>query len=68
MRTIKESEIVEEFLACPYCGGEASIDDLGCCGESSGHFQQAYELKDGDVVMESEVDEIIEDLSLVGGE
>jgi hypothetical protein len=53
-----EHKIEDEILVCPYCGTGVSEESLGCCGESSAHFETAYEY-DGDIVLESEVTEIV---------
>ena len=29
----------EQILVCPYCENEKSEEALGCCGESSAHFE-----------------------------
>lgn len=50
-RTIKESEIEKEETVCPYCGDQKK--HFTCCGEN--HFEKAYHLKNGDVLLESEV-------------
>lgn len=46
MKQVKISDIEDELLVCPYCMTEVSIDDLGCCGESSAHFETAYLIED----------------------
>jgi hypothetical protein len=33
----RETEIM---LICPYCGDRKSENELGCCGESSAHFEE----------------------------
>jgi hypothetical protein len=53
-RLIKESEILDELTVCPYCMNPAE-GKSGCCGESSGHFTDAYDLGD-EVVLAHEVD------------
>jgi hypothetical protein len=58
MITIKRSEILREFDACPYCMNDA-VDFMGCCGESADHYELAYETID-DVYLDHEV-EIEED-------
>lgn len=30
---------MSRILICPYCGDEKNRDELGCCGESSAHFE-----------------------------
>jgi hypothetical protein len=59
MIQLKESEIEAKILVCPYCGDERSQDDMGCCGESSAHYETAYMVQD-DMYLESEV-EIVKD-------
>jgi len=55
MLTVNESEIEDEVLVCPYCMGEVSSDVLGCCGESSTHFEIAYILTNGEIYLDSEI-------------
>ena len=45
MRQILLSQIQGEITICPYCGDEKH-GQIGCCGESSCHFEQAYDLGD----------------------
>lgn len=47
------SQIVDTTTVCPYCMNPAT--GLGCCGESSAHFERAYVTK-SDCYLESEVD------------
>lgn len=62
MKQIKASHIENQFLACPYCMAEVSIDQWrGCCGESSAHFSEALETLEGEVYLLSEVD-VLDDL------
>jgi hypothetical protein len=61
MKTIYTDEIKEEIYVCPYCMNEVSMDDFGCCGESSNHFEDAYVMEDGECYLDSEV-EIVERL------
>ncbi|MGZ3694117.1 MAG: hypothetical protein ACXWQO_07945 [Bdellovibrionota bacterium] len=35
---------VEKQLCCPYCGEKKSVEDSGCCDETSAHF--VYEEND----------------------
>ena len=56
---IKLSQIETELLVCPYCMGEVTQDDTGCCGESSAHFDIAYVTQD-ETILASEV-ELIND-------
>jgi hypothetical protein len=52
-RTVyKESEIVDEFEACPYCGNNRG-SRFSCCGEV--HFETMYEMSDGEFFLESEI-------------
>ena len=62
MKQIKRSQIETEELVCPYCMSEVSQDDMGCCGESSCHFETAYIVGDN-AYLHSEV-ELIEDEEL----
>lgn len=55
---VNRESIEDESLFCPYCGDEVSYSSLGCCGESSAHFETGY-LVDGEILLESEI-EIIE--------
>lgn len=57
-KQVKEIAIEDELLVCPYCMTEVSIDGLGCCGESSAHFETAYLIED-ELYLKQEV-EIIE--------
>lgn len=73
MKRLHESEILNEYLACPYCYAQVDFDRLGCCGESSAHFESAYETED-EVYLACEVEvvktpvsvEYIEDLEKGG--
>ncbi len=51
---IKKSELMEldTVTVCPYCMNEAS--GIGCCGESSCHFEKAY-IIDDEYVLGSEL-------------
>lgn len=55
MIKIKETEIVDEFTACPYCMCQVSSESIGHCGESSAHYETAYELTNGEVYLASEL-------------
>lgn len=57
---IKQSDVVDEVLVCPYCMNERTYENRGCCGESSTHFEKALVTKD-ELFLESEV-EIVPDL------
>lgn len=62
---IKRSDIEQEERICPYCMNEPSRGQWVCCGESSAHFENAYGVKgNSGWILESEVDEIIEDLGV----
>lgn len=54
-RTVKSADIVDEFTACPYCMRPFPEDRLykGCCGEV--HREKAFELSDGETLLESEI-------------
>ena len=52
---IKANEVIEEHRVCPYCMSRPRYDALGCCGESNQHFETAYETRDGEWYLESEV-------------
>ncbi len=54
MKHVTLSEIEDELLVCPYCMGQVGMDDRGCCGESSCHFETAYEIG-GELYLDSEV-------------
>lgn len=54
------SQIETEILVCPYCMDEVSQDEIGCCGESSAHFEAAYVTTQLETYLESEV-EIVDD-------
>lgn len=56
-RQIFESDILDELTVCPYCMYPVSCEQLGCCGESSAHFADAYDLGD-ELVLACEVDVI----------
>ena len=51
---IKESEIKDFTVVCPYC-----MDDAGskvwCCGESSCHFEEAIVTDDDECYLLSEI-------------
>lgn len=53
-KVITRDQIEEELYVCPYCMSDVRPDQLGCCGESSCHFETAY-LVDGEALLESEV-------------
>lgn len=56
LKTINRSDIEKEQMVCVYCGNEVDDDDyMGCCGESSDHFERGYFMKDGNLWTESEV-------------
>jgi len=59
MKQLKESQIEAELLVCPYCMSEVSQDDIGCCGESSCHFETGYATED-EIYLESQI-EIVKD-------
>lgn len=59
LKKLKVSQIETEILVCPYCMSEVSQNKMGCCGESSAHFEMAYVAQD-ETFLESEV-ELIDD-------
>ena len=50
---IKQAQIEDTVLVCPYCMNEVSEEAFGCCGESSAHFETAY-IVDGEALLESQ--------------
>jgi len=58
MKKIKVSE-AKEIVICPYCQSETSYEKGGCCGESSGHFEKAWEYQ-GEIYLTDEVEFIPE--------
>jgi len=54
MKQLKLSEIEDTVLVCPYCMNEVYQDAIGCCGESSCHFETAY-ISQAEILLESEV-------------
>lgn len=52
LKGIKLSEIKSEEMICPYCSSVAGSRN-SCCGEI--HFERGFQLKCGDIVLESEV-------------
>lgn len=60
MPKIKLSQIQDEYLGCPYCmdGPKREYDHRGCCGESSAHFAQIYDL--GDELVLADYVEVVE--------
>lgn len=60
-RYIKRSDIVRQYLGCPYCGNKefsGEDDASSCCGETVAHAETVYVLKDGEKV-HSNLEEII---------
>jgi len=55
MRVRRSQAIETNQLVCPYCMHPVSSDIDGHCGESSGHFEYAWEI-DGDLYLESELE------------
>jgi hypothetical protein len=58
IKELEDSEMIVDILTiCPYCGREvnASMWTLGCCGESSDHFIEAYLFNDDSIMTEEEV-------------
>lgn len=50
-------QIIDVITICPYCGTEVNATkwQLGCCGESSDHFVEAYLFNDDTMMTEAEV-------------
>ena len=57
-------EIEDKVLVCPYCMSP-SEGKLGCCGESSTHFEEAYLLSDGLLYTIEEYDKLIDNVNLI---
>lgn len=55
MIKLVQTDDMEEILVCPYCMDEKSVNDSGCCGESSAHFQPAYLIGD-DCYLECDIE------------
>jgi hypothetical protein len=49
------ADIIEEIEVCPYCMHPAN--GIGCCGESSAHFEVAYDTGE-ELYLKSEVEVI----------
>lgn len=47
------TEIINEFMVCPYCMEDKYETYTLCCGEI--HSELAYELSDGIVILASEM-------------
>lgn len=54
MITIYESQVQDRLEVCPYCMNPPTRGQLGCCGESSCHFEPAIDTGD-EIYLESEV-------------
>lgn len=54
MITIYESQVQDRLEVCPYCMNPPTRGQLGCCGESSAHFEPAIDTGD-EIYLESEV-------------
>ena len=52
---IKEDDIADVVTVCPYCMNEVG-NKTSCCGESCAHFEEAYLLNGGQLVLESDAD------------
>lgn len=52
---MSQFKIVDTHWVCPYCMTQVDPDRTGHCGESSAHFELAYELDDGSIVLQSEL-------------
>lgn len=62
MRQITWAQVQDEITVCPYCMNPAR-NRIACCGESSAHFQTAYDLGD-ELVLAEEV-EVVDESSRV---
>jgi hypothetical protein len=52
----------DAVTVCPYCMNERDRDSyMGCCGESSAHFETAYIIND-ELVLESELEKWLENV------
>lgn len=60
---VTEDQIENEYLVCPYCMNTVSWSKIGCCGESSDHFEKAFEV-DGELYLDSEI-QIVKDPNTV---
>jgi hypothetical protein len=49
------TEIDDEVLVCPYCMSEVRSGSRGCCGESSDHFETAFEVN-GELFLKNEIE------------
>jgi len=50
-------DTLQEVVVCPYCGDENQLEPaIQCCGEI--HAEKAYKDEDGDIYMDSELDEL----------
>lgn len=61
---MKIVEVEDRILVCPYCM-EPSEGKFGCCGESSTHFEIANLMIDGTILLDSELDELIDEYQKV---
>lgn len=59
----------KDITFCVYCGSSQSADSMGCCGESSQHFETGYIETDAqgreigdEILTESEVDTILSEI------
>lgn len=52
---VKESDIEDYVMVCPYCGSEVSSNQRGCCGESREHFERAA-IVGGELILVSELE------------
>ncbi len=63
MKRFLKSEVDDEIEVCPYCMNPPPRGRSGCCGESSAHFETAYDIK-GELYLESEI-ELYDDQSQI---
>lgn len=61
MKKVFESQITDEVLVCPYCMEPKGYDVRSCCGESSTHFENAYEVDGEEIFLGHEIDIIPDD-------
>ena len=49
---------VETITVCPYCVSERDEFGVGCCGESSAHFETAYVYQD-EIYLADEIELVV---------
>ena len=55
IRKVNLNEVLDEFLACPYCLSQLNETYQACCGEA-GHAEIALELTNDEVILKSEIE------------